>query len=403
MIDAGGETKRSVWGEYFSTWAKGIGLAGLIIDGATRDVTDIEPLGFPVFARAVTPRKPTMQGPGEVNVPVSCGGVCVVPGDIIVGRPRGRDRGAAAPARSRARRRARHRCWRKDAPWLQPRRAPGIPSLFRTLIRPADHGNSRRQGEVNDDPHDPQIPPAVRRRARRHALGSTRACTGRGRFRGRGHRCGRHHRHRPTYRGTASGTCRSRSRSTTRSRSAIATSRWRPILPPTRPRFRSTKRFGPEKASYAIRGFNQEGTTAPTVGVYFADVVGIRSQSGTTGGNSVGAGAFMDLQNVQVLKGPQGTLFGRNTTGGAILLVPQKPTDRLEGYIEGTLGNYDAKRVMGAINIPLADTFKVRIAADPQPARRLHDQQIGRRRRCVPGPRLLRGTPQHRRRPDAQS
>lgn len=84
VIDAGGETKRSVWGEYFSTWARGIGLAGVIIDGATRDVTDIEPLGFPVFARATTPRKPSMQGPGEVNVPVSCGGVCVVPGDIVV-------------------------------------------------------------------------------------------------------------------------------------------------------------------------------------------------------------------------------------------------------------------------------------------------------------------------------
>jgi RraA family protein len=84
VIDAGGETKRSVWGEYFSTWAQGIGLAGLIIDGATRDVVDIEALGFPVFARATTPRKPTMTGPGEVNVPVSCGGVCVIPGDIVV-------------------------------------------------------------------------------------------------------------------------------------------------------------------------------------------------------------------------------------------------------------------------------------------------------------------------------
>jgi RraA family protein len=84
VIDAGGETKRAVWGEYFSTWARGLGLAGLIVDGATRDVTDIEPLGFPVFARAATSRKPTMQGPGEVNVPVSCGGVCVVPGDIVV-------------------------------------------------------------------------------------------------------------------------------------------------------------------------------------------------------------------------------------------------------------------------------------------------------------------------------
>jgi len=84
VIDAGGETKRSVWGEYFSTWAQGIGVAGLIIDGATRDVVDIEALGFPVFARATTPRKPTMTGPGEVNVPVSCGCVCVIPGDIVV-------------------------------------------------------------------------------------------------------------------------------------------------------------------------------------------------------------------------------------------------------------------------------------------------------------------------------
>lgn len=124
------------------------------------------------------------------------------------------------------------------------------------------------------------------------------------------------------------------------------------------------QRFGPEKASYAIRGFNQEGTTAPTVGLYFADVVGLRAQSGTTGGNSVGAGAFMDLQNVQVLKGPQGTLFGRNTTGGAVLLVPQKPTGNLEGYIEGSLGNYDMRRVQGVLNVPLADTFKVRIAVD---------------------------------------
>ena len=84
VIDAGGETKRSVWGEYFSTWAQRLGLSGLIIDGATRDVGDIEALGFPVFARATTPRKPTMTGPGEVNAPISCGGVCVIPGDIVV-------------------------------------------------------------------------------------------------------------------------------------------------------------------------------------------------------------------------------------------------------------------------------------------------------------------------------
>ncbi len=124
------------------------------------------------------------------------------------------------------------------------------------------------------------------------------------------------------------------------------------------------ERYGPEKANFNIRGFNQDASTAPTVGVYFAEVVGVRAQGGTTSGNTVGAGAFVDLQNVQVLKGPQGTLFGRNTTGGAVLLTPAKPNDRLEGFVEGTYGNYDQKRLQGALNIPLADTFKVRIAME---------------------------------------
>jgi len=123
-------------------------------------------------------------------------------------------------------------------------------------------------------------------------------------------------------------------------------------------------RFGPEKAAFAIRGFNQDSSTGPTVGVYFADVISLRAQGGTTSGNSAAAGSFTDLQNVQVLKGPQGTLFGRNTTGGAVLLVPQKPTDNLEGYVEGTYGNYDQMRLQGALNVPLADTFKVRLSVD---------------------------------------
>jgi len=123
-------------------------------------------------------------------------------------------------------------------------------------------------------------------------------------------------------------------------------------------------RFGPEKASFAIRGFVQDLGTAPSVGVYFADVVGPRGSSTTTGGNGVGIGNLFDLQNVQVLKGPQGTLFGRNTTGGAVLLVPHKPTDRLEGYVEGSAGNYDMWRFQGVLNLPLSDTFKVRLGVD---------------------------------------
>jgi iron complex outermembrane receptor protein len=124
------------------------------------------------------------------------------------------------------------------------------------------------------------------------------------------------------------------------------------------------QRFGPERATFAIRGFSQDPGTSPSVGVYFAEVPGIRVQGGSLSGNTLGPGVFMDLQNVQVLKGPQGTLFGRNTTGGAILLVPNRPTDKFEGWVEGQLGNYDARRVQAVINIPLADTFKVRFAVD---------------------------------------
>jgi iron complex outermembrane receptor protein len=130
------------------------------------------------------------------------------------------------------------------------------------------------------------------------------------------------------------------------------------------PSLTTNSKFGSEKASFVIRGFVQDLATAPSVGVYFADVVGPRSGGSTTSGNGVGIGNLFDLQNVQVLKGPQGTLFGRNTTGGAVLLVPQKPTDRLEGYVEGSAGDYDMWRAQAVLNIPLADTFKVRLGVD---------------------------------------
>jgi iron complex outermembrane recepter protein len=125
--------------------------------------------------------------------------------------------------------------------------------------------------------------------------------------------------------------------------------------------------FGNDNASFAIRGFVQDIGTPPSVGTYFADVVVPRGPTqGTTAGDSAGPGSFFDLQNLQVLKGPQGTLFGRNTTGGAVLLVPQKPTSKFEGYGELSAGNYAMKRVQAAINLPFSDTARLRIAADYQ-------------------------------------
>jgi iron complex outermembrane receptor protein len=131
------------------------------------------------------------------------------------------------------------------------------------------------------------------------------------------------------------------------------------------PSLSANPNFGQENSSFAIRGFTQDAGTQPSVATYFADVVAPRGPTqGTQAGDGPGPGSFFDLQNIQVLKGPQGTLFGRNTTGGAILFVPQKPTAEFGGYAEVSYGNYDMKRIESAINLPISDTVRFRLAVD---------------------------------------
>jgi len=81
--------------------------------------------------------------------------------------------------------------------------------------------------------------------------------------------------------------------------------------------------------AFTLRGQGQ-ATEAPSVITYFAEVPDFASQ-------------IYDLENVQVYKGPQGTLFGRNTTGGAVQLVPRKPEETWNGYALGRLGSYDQR------------------------------------------------------------
>jgi len=123
-------------------------------------------------------------------------------------------------------------------------------------------------------------------------------------------------------------------------------------------------RFGSEMTAFEIRGFYQALRTTASVATYFADVVAPRGQSSQVSGDGAGPGYMFDLQNIQVLKGPQGTLFGRNTTGGAILLTPQEPTDVFEGFVEGTAGNYNLKKLNAVLNVPISDTFKVRLGVE---------------------------------------
>lgn len=85
VIDGGGELSQALMGEIMASYAESLGVAGLVIDGAIRDVGALRQRDFPVYARGVTHRGPYKNGPGEINVPVSVGGMVVNPGDVIVG------------------------------------------------------------------------------------------------------------------------------------------------------------------------------------------------------------------------------------------------------------------------------------------------------------------------------
>ncbi len=77
---------------------------------------------------------------------------------------------------------------------------------------------------------------------------------------------------------------------------------------------------------------------------------------------SIASGSYYDLASIQVLKGPQGTLFGRNTTGGAVLVTTAQPTDSFGGYATVRVGNYEHQEVESAVNLPVSDKLQVRIA-----------------------------------------
>ena len=85
VIDCGGDLNNAAVGGILSFYAAHIGVVGVVVDGAIRDVAEVREREFPVYARGVTHRGPYKDGPGEINVPISVGGMVVNPGDIVVG------------------------------------------------------------------------------------------------------------------------------------------------------------------------------------------------------------------------------------------------------------------------------------------------------------------------------
>jgi iron complex outermembrane receptor protein len=101
-----------------------------------------------------------------------------------------------------------------------------------------------------------------------------------------------------------------------------------------------------EDVTFNLRGETQTFQTLfPAVIPYFAEVPL----------KTITAGTFYDLDDVQILRGPQGVRFGRVTDGGAVLIQPKMPTDTFEGFAETKFGDYGLNEYKGALNIPLLD------------------------------------------------
>ncbi|RFU60025.1 RraA family protein [Bacillus sp. V59.32b] len=85
IVDVKGDRYRAVAGDFVVGMAQTMGISALVVDGVIRDIVAIKELDFPVFSRGTTVASSGKAGTGEINVPISCGGTSIQPGDIIVG------------------------------------------------------------------------------------------------------------------------------------------------------------------------------------------------------------------------------------------------------------------------------------------------------------------------------
>lgn len=119
----------------------------------------------------------------------------------------------------------------------------------------------------------------------------------------------------------------------------------------------SVQSAGQNVARVTLRGVGTEtlvGAGDPGVALHIDGVY--------VGRNSAAVGDIFDVQRVEVLRGPQGTLYGRNATGGSINIITQQPQPYVEGYADVTYGNYDALRIRGVVNVPLSDSVASRVS-----------------------------------------
>ena len=107
----------------------------------------------------------------------------------------------------------------------------------------------------------------------------------------------------------------------------------------------------------AIRGVGNNAISSTAEGGLGFHMNGVYNNSPMTGSSE-----YFDIDRIEVLRGPQGTLYGRNTTAGVINVITQKPTDEFGGNLSLGLGDYDSRKIKGAINIPISDSVRQRFA-----------------------------------------
>ncbi|MFZ4606767.1 MAG: TonB-dependent receptor [Caulobacter sp.] len=116
------------------------------------------------------------------------------------------------------------------------------------------------------------------------------------------------------------------------------------------------------RGNFGGYNFQIRGIGSAAVSVTGDGGVGIHSNNVPQISNNLGDADFFDVERVEILRGPQGTLYGRNATGGVVNIITSKPTDQFGASITGEIGNYDSQRLKGFINLPIGDMLSFRAA-----------------------------------------
>jgi len=116
------------------------------------------------------------------------------------------------------------------------------------------------------------------------------------------------------------------------------------------------------RANFGGFNFQIRGIGTKLVATSADAAIGVHVNNVPTGASTLADSNFFDVERIEVLRGPQGTQFGRNTTGGLVNIITAKPTDDFSASITGELANYNSRRANGYVNIPLGDKLAFRAA-----------------------------------------